>query len=154
MPNEEIMIQSRSWVYILTSLLLFGCTAHIDKVTKFRVEGTVIEQGSRMPVQGAVLFFTDTGFDYVRSKNISVQQVGQSDSSGALNLKFDYWWGVNKSFFTGNPPQTFILSLEHPAHQSLKIPLRAADLPGTGNEVHINLGIVKLTARDPVAGRP
>jgi hypothetical protein len=144
------MINGRFWLCMLTAVLLFGCSTHVDNLTRFHIKGEVIAQESGAPVQRAVLFFTDTGFDYVRSKNVSARQVGQSDESGKLNLRFDYLWGVNESLFANKPPQTFILSLEHPAYQSLKIPLRAADLPATDNEVQVNLGVIKLTARDPV----
>ena len=142
------MIQRRFWLGMLMTLLLFGCSAHVDNLSKFRIQGEVIAQESGVPVQGAVLFFTDTGFDYVRYKNMSAQRVGQSDSGGKLSLKLDYFWGENESIFTGSSPQTFILSLEHPAYQPMKIPLRATDFPATSNEIQVNLGIVKLTTRD------
>lgn len=151
MLNEKRMILGRFLLGMLMTLLLFGCSTHVDNLSKFHIEGEVIAQESGVPVQGAVLFFTDTGFDYVRSKNMSAQRVGRSDSSGKLSLKFDYLWGENKSIFTRSSPQTFILSLEHPTYQPVNIPLRATDFPIASNEIQINLGIVKLTTSDPIA---
>ena len=135
---------------MLMALTLFGCSAHVDNLTKFHIKGEVLEQGSDVPVQGAVLSFTDTGFDYVRSKNISAQKIGESENSGKLNVKFAYSWGVNESLFANKPPQTFILSLEHPAYHSMKIPLRASDFPAADHEVQVNIGTVKLTTRAAV----
>lgn len=150
MLGKDSMIDGKFWFYMLTAVLLFGCSTHVDNLTRFHIKGDVIGKESGAPVKRAVLFFTDTGFDYVRSKNVSARQIGQSDEGGKLNLRFDYLWGVNESLFAKTPPQTFILGLEHPAYQALKIPLRATDFPVTGNEVQVNLGVIKLTARDPV----
>ncbi|MEK9141788.1 MAG: hypothetical protein AAB308_12105 [Nitrospirota bacterium] len=144
------MTDRRFWHCMLMALTLFGCSTHVDNLTKFHIKGEVLEQASGVPVQGAVLSFTDTGFDYVRSKNVSAQKIGESENGGKLNVKFAYSWGVNESLFANKPPQTFILSLEHPAYQTIKIPLRASDFSAPDNEVQVNLGIVKLTTRAPV----
>jgi hypothetical protein len=150
MLSKNNMIDGKFWLYMLTAVLLFGCSTHRDNLTRFHIKGEVIGGESGAPVHRAVLFFTDAGFDYVRSKNVSARQIGQSDEGGKLSLRFDYLWGVNESLFANKPSQTFILGLEHPAYQVLKIPLRATDFPATGNEVQVNLGVIKLTARDPL----
>ena len=146
--NKESKMERKYLLWLLATLLVFGCTTHVDSLTKFRIEGEVKDQESGLPVQGAMLSFTDSGFDYVRSKHRTVQRVGQSNNTGKLGLKFDYFWGRNESVLAEKPSRTFTLTIEHPMYQSQEVHLRAADFPTVDNEIQVNLGIVKLATRN------
>lgn len=134
-------------------LTLAGCTTHYDYMIVLHVEGQLIEGQSGAAVQGVKVFFIDTGFNPAPPKERRSGQIGQSDERGKLDLKYGYMWGADSSIFQVMPAQTFILEFKHPVYQSLSLPLRATDFPTEGNKVQVNLGIVKLTAHDPVAGQ-
>jgi hypothetical protein len=150
--NNEGRMSWRHFGGAFVLILLFsGCSAHVDNMSKFHIKGMVKDRGTGEPVEGATLYFTDTGFDYVQSRILSAQQLGHSDSNGKLSLQFDYMWGMNKSLFSKEPPQTFILDFEHAAYQSFKIPLRAGDFSVINDQVQIDLGIINLTKRTPAS---
>ena len=150
---ERNMTQKHFWnVFCLLILtLLSGCGgALVDNGAKFHFTGRVIDQKSEMGIRRVELFFIDTGMDYVRSLKKKAFPVGQSDASGNFVLLFNYGWGVELSSSDEKSNETFTLEFQHPDYESLRMPIRMADYPSQGFDVHVDVGIVRLKKIDQI----
>ena len=85
---------------LLPIFIVIGCfVTKVDLLTEFNVNGKILNKNNNKPVGSAKLHFVDKGFDTYRSTIENSLEIGLSDGFGAVNQKFEYFWGYDKSWF-------------------------------------------------------
>ncbi len=136
---------------ILSVIVLPGCfTMHVDSMTRFSITGEVFDKVSGKPLEKVNVAFIDTGLDSVRSKAGVPKTIGESDAQGKIDLKFDYWWGVEKGLFKKKPTLTFDIEVSKENYKSERVHFRSSELAREDNIARVPLKMIYL-APVPVA---
>lgn len=132
------------WLTLIGALLFPGCYRHVDYLTEFRIQGTVLDKGSGEPLGNVEIRFIDTGFDHARSKNQVPERIGITDRLGSFDLRFDYAWGANEGLFMREPAKTFTLEFLRESYIAARLDLHESDYSYDEKTLHIMLKEVEL----------
>ena len=136
-----------NWKSILIPLIAsfsIGCVAKVDCLSEFKVSGSIFNQESATPLEGAKVYFIDKGFDTYRSKVENSMVIGKSDSHGAINTKFEYFWGYNKSWFHREPSMSFEILVTKQGYKERRLFFKASELERFGDYFQIPLGVLQF----------
>ena len=132
------------WLTLIGALLFPGCYRHLDYLTEFHIQGTVVDKRSGEPLGNVEIMFIDTGFDDARSRNQVPESVGTTDRLGNFDLSFDYAWAVNEGLFKRKPAKTCTLEFLRESYRTTRLDLRESDFSHDGKTSHIMLKGVGL----------
>lgn len=132
---------------VMTAFLLLMLTscANYDYIQSFAISGRVIDQTTRQPINDAKVYFVDTGFDYVRSKEHFAKSVGVTNVEGRLDTKLDYIWG-NQGILWIKPSskKTFDISVERNGYRKRILSFKAKELKEYAGALKVELGDIEL----------
>jgi hypothetical protein len=117
-------------------------------MSQFLITGEVLDKNTNKPLDKVEVIFIDTGFDLVRSKQLILKKIGESDNTGLITLTFDYWWGVDEGLFKKKAQRTFDIVLSRDRYRKERFNFRAANLPSEGNKLKVFLNKVYLKPVD------
>jgi len=133
--------------YIITTIalsMLTACTTNYDCSTTFIFSGTIISQGDSKGVEGASIYFVDTGYDSVHSKKQNKHEVASTDATGRIQGSFDYWWGYEKGIFYQEPKETLDIVIEKPGYRSKTLHFTGKNRNINSREVQVKIGTVEM----------
>ena len=133
----------------LTSLLIiFGTSACVVKpvvsVSSFSIAGRVYDEETKLPLENVKVYFIDTGYDYVRSKQTNPIEIGRSDSNGEINLRLNYVWRRSESSWLNPPKETLVIELSKEYYKPKRFRFDESEFKGDGIIFFINLEEVSL----------
>lgn len=92
--------------WFLVSLGALSCTSlTVDRKDTFWIQAEVrSESGS--PVEGAQVYFIDSGMDDWRRGEVTSDLLATSDAEGKLGTSYEYWWGYHVRGRRLRPPSS------------------------------------------------
>lgn len=133
----------------LLSLSVVACaTPYMDSVTIFQIEGRVLDQASNFPLEDVNVYFIDTGYDDTLSKQQRPFKIGQSNSRGNINVRFNYWWGRKTSIFDKRPIATFDIVLSRASYEEHRSHFKESELKTDGVTFLVDLEDVYLVRKN------
>jgi hypothetical protein len=130
---------------VLICVLLTACYAHLDKITRFKINAELYDVSTNKPIEDVQCFFEDTGYDEVRSvKNIDAL-IGTTDRIGLIQDEFNLMWGINQGPFSQKPKRTFSIKFKKEKYKTQVIGYSDEKLLKDDDGYYIvNIGKVKL----------
>jgi hypothetical protein len=138
------MINWKSILIPLIATFFMGCVAKVDCLSAFRVSGSMFNQESSTPLEDVKVYFIDKGLDTYRSKVENSIEIGKSDSHGAINTEFEYFWGYDKSWFHKEPPLSFEILVTKQGFKEKRLFFKAFELERSGDYFQVPLGVLQL----------
>jgi len=117
---------------IISLFITFGiltCASKpIHSVTIFVIEGRVYDKESNFPLNQVKVYFIDTGYDEVLSKNATPIEIGRSDPKGKIDLRFNYLWERKQPAFYDPAMKTFNIVLSREAYETQRLHFMESEL--------------------------
>ena len=136
-------------IFVLLGLGVVACaTPYKDSVTIFHIKGRVLDQASNFPLEDVEVYFIDTGYDDILSKQQKLVKIGQSDSRGKITVRFNYWWGRQTSAFDQGPQATFEIVLSRTSFEELRLQFKQSELKTDGVTFLVDLEDVYLVRKN------
>jgi hypothetical protein len=132
--------------FVLLMTLLPSCVRQNDYLTSFHLSGHVVNPDTNAGLNEVVILFIDRGFDEVRSSDPvkGTSSIGTTNDTGVFDVVYNYGWGYGNSFYKPKPKKIFEVIFKKPGFKDAAITFQYDELPQKGNEVEINVGMVKL----------
>ena len=110
-------------IVLLTILLaVVACTVkYVNRITIFVIQGQIFDQATFRPVQDVNVYFVDTGFDYVRSKEPVLLEIGQTDRKGKISARLNYPWQQKETLIYSPQTGTFDIVLEKEFYEPMRM---------------------------------
>lgn len=110
-------------IVLLTILLaVVACTVkYVNRITIFVVQGQLFDQATLRPVQNVKVYFVDTGFDYVRSRNSVPLEIGHTDPKGKISARLNYPWQQKETLIFSPRAGTFDIVLEKEFYEPMRM---------------------------------
>jgi hypothetical protein len=119
------------YILLFISLGILACMAkHVGSVTIFAIEGRVFDSISKVPLENVQVYFIDTGYDDVRSKEAHRLEIGQSNLNGEIEARLNYYWGHKASPFHSYPKKTFAITLSKASYETRYFHFKESQLEG------------------------
>ena len=143
-------MKSHLIMVMFLSLIVAACvtTHHMDAVTILYIEGRVLDQASNFPLEDVIVYFIDTGYDDILSKNQKPLEIARSNSRGKIAARFNYWWGRKVSAFDPGPKATFDIVLSRESYVEKRLQFKQSELQTDGVTFLVNLEDVYLVRKD------
>ena len=143
------MMKIKLIIFVLLGLGVVACaTPYKDSVTIFHIKGRVLDQASNFPLEDVEVYFIDTGYDDILSKQQKLVKIGQSDSRGKITVRFNYWWGRQTSAFDQGPQATFEIVLSRTSFEELRLQFKQSELKTDGVTFLVDLEDVYLVRKN------
>ena len=125
-------------VFIGSSIL--GCaTQRSSSVTIFYIQGRVLDKESSFPLEGVHVYFVDTGYDYILSRQATPNRVAQSNSRGKIAARFNYLWETKTTAFSNPPKATLDIVLTRDLYKTKTFHFKESELETDGLTFLIDL---------------
>lgn len=132
-------------IVILASTLLASCITHYDVLSTFAIVAKTTNSTDNAPVTDVAVYFVDTGFDLVRSKDNFKMFISNTDNAGNINKEFSYFWGYETSLMDCQGTNTFGILFEKQGFHPKELHFDSSSLKRNGEVLQINIGAVSLT---------
>ena len=131
---------------VIVLLFFSGCIKNVDVLSPFHIYGKVVEKNGENAVEEVEVFFIDTGFDYVRSKDTKkgTYKIGISAKDGYFDLTFKYFWGYKEAFYKAKPNETFDLIFKKKGYEEKIISYDSKKLHRKDTITEVEVGEVSL----------
>jgi len=135
-------------LFILLFLLSFcSCKiVHNDCGTTFIIQGVVVNANNKIPINGAKVFFIDTGYhnsEIASQRRFSIE-IGITDLQGRIDIKFDYRFSYNEGWGYEEPKKTFEIHISKESFKEKILLLKESDFKKEKNIVYVDLSEIYL----------
>ncbi len=139
----------RYFIAIFIFLFMVSCTVNqVTSITTFSVEGRVFDSESYQPLEHVHVYFIDTGYDSIRSKKNLRLEIGQSDTSGEIKIRLNYFWAYERSVLLKNPERTFDIVLSKQSYETKTFHFEESQFEGERYTYFVRLEDVYMQKED------
>ena len=142
-------MKKRYFIAIFIFLFMVSCTVNqVTSITTFSVEGRVFDSESYQPLEHVHVYFIDTGYDSIRSKKNLRLEIGQSDTSGEIKIRLNYFWAYERSVLLKNPERTFDIVLSKQSYETKTFHFEESQFEGERYTYFVRLEDVYMQKED------
>jgi len=141
MKNRRLLLI----IILLSSFLLSGCICRkIDLLSNYKLFGKVFDLENNNPIEGALVFFIDKGFDEHRKILNEPVKICESKFNGEVSCSYEYFWGWTEGMFKKKPTKEFVIKNEKEGYISKNLIFNANRIKRIENTYQVSIGDIGL----------